>query len=332
MDEHVSGGPGGKDGRGGNVKLSTGAMGEVFDVVVQKLRKGLVEGGVGNTLIASGTGSGAPAGDIIFNVGNLQVLRIDPDGKFFYKGEKIVDNADVALVLRGWLGYCLVVMNSENRVRFEGEARIAELEAQLRAAEKELDARATDSDLADVFANSQAKSNELDGWRDWAQQVIGVALVDAAASRFRIDKKIVDLESKLEVVTEQRDARVKDAGELRSHEHWLKEARSILKDWREWAASCIGQTYAGEADSWLRVRVDDRRSSVTQRELWRDWAIEHLHQYKGLGTADSTLRAELDIKLLAGAAAPLALTVEEILFVRDAFQAAKRSSPYGLSP
>jgi hypothetical protein len=310
-------------------------MGEVFDVVVQKLREGLGAGSGGNTLIASGTGSGAPAGDIIFNVGNLEVLRIDPDGKFFYKGEKLVDNADVALVLRGWLGYCLVVMNRESRVRFEGEARIAELEAKLRAAEKELDARVTDSDLADVFANSQAKSKELDGWRDWAQQVIGVALVDAAASRFRIDKKIVDLESKLEVVTEQRDdlwkanekraaalaeleaqlkvvteqrdARVKDGDvpeffeyrrELLSHEHWLKESRSILKDWREWAASCIDQTYAGEADSWLRVRVSNLITALRPPGI------------------DSVTP----------------LTVEEILFVRDAFQAAKRSSPYGLSP
>jgi hypothetical protein len=282
---YVSGGPGGKDGRGGDVKLSTGAMGEVFDVVVQKLRKGLVEGGVGNTLIASGT----PAGDIIFNVGNLQVLRIDPDGKFFYKGEKLVDNADVALVLRGWLGYCLVVMNRESRVKFEGEARIGELEAKLRAAKKQLDA--TDSDLAEVLANSQAKSKELDGWRDWAQQVIGVALVDAAASRFRIDKKIVDLESKLEVVTEQRDARVKDAGELRSHEHWLKEARSLLKDWREWASSCIGQTYAGESDSWLRARVSNLITG---------------------------LRPPGDVRLVPP------LTVEEILFVRDAFNGASR--------
>lgn len=400
----ISGGQGGKGGRGGNVILSSGALGEVFDIVVKKLREGLEESG-GNTLIASGVGYGQqPAGDILFNAGNLEVLRIDSEGDFFHKGEKLDHNDDVAFVLRGWLGYCLIAMNRENRVRWDGEARIAELEAKLRAAEKEelnplgvslavrrvydewmswaisltdrphfdaemqrdflesslkdaaekldacveetqrlkkeRDARATDADTADVFANSQAKSKELDGWRDWAQRVIGVALVDAAASRFRIDKKIVDLESKLEVVTgqrdalweqfprattsdanekraaalvdleaqlkvvtEQRDARVKDEDvpELFAAGQRARALEDDLSAWREWACLRSGMTFCGEADSWLRVRVQDALQKSPQ-------------------------------KMVAEASPPLALTREEILFVRDAFQAAKRSSPYGLSP
>lgn len=349
----ISGGQGGRGGRGGNAILSSGALGEVFDIVVKKLREGLEAGG-GNTLIASGVGYGQQsAGDIIFNAGNLQVLRIDANGDFFYKGEKLDRNEDVAFVLRAWLGYCPVVMNRENRVRFEGEARIGELEAQLLAVNK---AAERSELMREAVEKGRLQADTgYEAWRKWASETLGkypglgeadstlregvtkhiayfknggakilqeAGFVSSTDSKLEAQLKVVteqrdalwkanekraaalaELEAQLKAVTEQRDARVKDEDvpELFAAGQRARALEDDLSAWREWACLQSGLTYMGEADSWLRVRVQDALQKSPQ-------------------------------KMVAEASPPLALTREEILFVRDAFQAAKRSSPYGISP
>ena len=302
MDEkepnvQVIGGKGGKGGRGGNVILSSGALGEVFDIVVKKLREGLEEYG-GNTLIAGGVGNGQPAGDIIFNAGNLEVLRIDPKGDFFYKGEKLDHNEDVAFVLRAWLGYCVIAMK-ENRERFKGEERIGELEAQLREANKVAE-RAQFVEKGKLRADTN-----LEAWRKWASETLGKypGLGEADSTlREGVTKHIAYLrKGGAKILQEAGLVSIKDEDvpELFAAGQRARALEDDLSAWREWACLQSGMTYVGEADSWLRVRVQDALKKSPQK--------------------------------IVAEALPLTLTDEEILFVRDAFKASKRT-PYVCKP
>lgn len=113
----VAGGVGGVGGgAGGNVVLASGYVGpgeldpRAFDVVVSRLRAGLAAAETGDMLFAGGKGWNAPDGDIIFKGSEMELLRIKPDGQFLHRGEEIARDADVALVLRGWLGHCVIAM------------------------------------------------------------------------------------------------------------------------------------------------------------------------------------------------------------------------------
>lgn len=123
----------------------------------------------------------------------------------------------------------------------------------------------------------------LEEWRKWAAcfagQTSGPRLLDTEL-RAVLQRKVEALEAQLKTVTEQLDARVKDEDvpELFAAGQRARALEDDLSAWREWACLRSGVTYMGEADSWLRVRVQHLlRAREPNAVMPKEWgAVEPL--------------------------------------------------------